>query len=126
MAFAQIARELREETGLSQKKFGDLIGLSSSGIAHLELGQTEPGSQTLLAYAKYFGVSVDFLLGLENDYGVKLQEPTNSAVVYSSSERALIEKYRILTPAGKHLIDETLKTLLGSSAGSGQQNNKIS
>lgn len=63
MHFAQIAKDLREEAGLSQKALGLKLGISSSGIAHLELGERQPGSVTLLAYANFFGVSVDELLG---------------------------------------------------------------
>lgn len=63
MHFAQIAKDLREEAGLSQNALGLKLGISSSGIAHLELGERQPGSVTLLAYANFFGVSVDELLG---------------------------------------------------------------
>ena len=63
MQFAQIAKDLREEAGLSQKALGLKLGISSSGIAHLELGEHQPGSVVLLAYANFFGVSVDELLG---------------------------------------------------------------
>lgn len=66
MKFAQIAKELREETGLSQKGLSEKLGISSSGIGHLELGEREPGSSTLLAYSKFFSVSIDELLGNEN------------------------------------------------------------
>lgn len=66
MKFAQMAKELREFAGLSQKGLSEKIGISSSGIGHLELGQREPGSSTLLAYSKFFGVSIDELLGNED------------------------------------------------------------
>ena len=77
MRFAQIAKELREETGLSQVKLGEKLGISSSGIGHLEVGDCEPNSATLLAYAKFFNVSADYLLGLEDDFGARTA--TNAA-----------------------------------------------
>lgn len=48
MNFAKTAKSLREETGLSQQKLADKLGISSSGIAHLELSESEPKSSTLI------------------------------------------------------------------------------
>lgn len=112
MHFAQIAKELREDTGLSQQKLADKLGLSSSGIARWELGQSEPGSQALMIYAKYFGVSTDYLLGLEDDFGVKKIAPaTNTGNEgYSAEERQLIEIYRTLD----NTMRETLWSLLNT------------
>ena len=62
MNFSKIAKELREEAGLSQQKLADKIGLSSSAIARWELGQSEPGFNAILAYTKFFDVSADYLL----------------------------------------------------------------
>ena len=46
MNFSKIAKELREEAGLSQQKLADKIGLSSSAIARWELGQIPRGGLT--------------------------------------------------------------------------------
>lgn len=118
MGFAQIAKELREDTGLSQQKLGEKLGISSSGIGHLEVGDCEPNSTTLLAYAKYFDVSADYLLGLEDETGAKVVTTAPILSGYSSEERKLIDSYRELNASGKRLVNETMRTLLATSAGS--------
>ena len=123
MSFSKIAKELREETGLSQQKLGELIGLSSSGIAHLEIGDNEPKGSTLIAYANYFGVSADYLLGLETEWGAK--QFSSSVPTYSKAEQNIIEDYRQLTPNCQKLVQDTIKTLLGSSSTARSENKKI-
>lgn len=108
MGFAQLIKELREDTGLSQKKLGEQLGISSSGIGHLEVGDCEPNSTTLIAYAKYFEVTTDYLLGLENDYGAKITAP--AAPTRNEDEQKLIEIYRGLDPETKETLWSLLKT----------------
>ena len=108
MRFAQIARELREDTGLSQQKLADRLGVSSSGIARWELGQSEPGSQALITYAEFFGVSTDYLLGLEDDFGVKKIAPAKGES-YSFRERELVDVYRMLDDEMRWSLLETWK-----------------
>lgn len=54
--------ELRKERGLSQKEFGKLIGAAQNTVCNWENGKREPDTQTLNKIAKFFGVSVDYLL----------------------------------------------------------------
>lgn len=60
-------KELREEKGLTQKQLADLLGLNSVTYLHYEKAQREPPLSLLAEMAKFFNVSVDYLLGL-NDY----------------------------------------------------------
>ncbi len=39
-------------------------GISQSAIAKWELGKTEPTASALIALSRFFGESVDYLLGL--------------------------------------------------------------
>lgn len=116
MRFAQIAKELREETGLSQVKLGEKLGISSSGIGHLEVGDCEPNSATLLAYAKFFNVTADYLLGLEDDFGARTA--TNAAPMRES----LTEKERALLEAFRQLLPETQDFILRSTQGMNDSN----
>lgn len=61
---AKRLRELREEKGLTQKELAQALGLNSkSTITNYEQNSRDPDYETLIKIAKYFGVSVDFLLG---------------------------------------------------------------
>ncbi len=112
MNFAQIARELRNEKNLSQMELSKFLGISAAAIGHLELAKREPGSNTLIAYAKYFEVSIDYLLGLENDYGARVS--STAAPIgdgYSIEEREIIEKYRGLPDKLKKLVRDQIEVL---------------
>ncbi|MDE6868865.1 MAG: helix-turn-helix domain-containing protein [Clostridia bacterium] len=67
MNIATRLRELRTERKLSQQKLGYETGISSSAIARWELGQAEPTASAIITLAKFFGVTTDYILGL-NDF----------------------------------------------------------
>ena len=56
-------KELRIEKGLSQRKFGEILGFSNQTVSFWESGSREPDMDTLIMLADYFDVSVDYLLG---------------------------------------------------------------
>ena len=56
-------RQLREENGFSQNKLSKLIGVPQSSVNRYETGFTNPTPETLLWYADYFDVSLDFIFG---------------------------------------------------------------
>ncbi|MDE6597476.1 MAG: helix-turn-helix domain-containing protein [Clostridia bacterium] len=61
-------KELREEACLTQKQLAEKLGLNSVTYLHYEKEQREPPLTVLVAFAQFYGVSVDYLLGL-NDHG---------------------------------------------------------
>ncbi len=64
MEFKDRLKELRVERGLSQMALSLETQISQSAIAKWELGKTEPTASALIALSKFFGESVDYLLGL--------------------------------------------------------------
>ena len=56
-------KQLREENGFSQNKLAKLIGVPQSSVNRYETGFTNPTPETLLWYADYFDVSMDFIFG---------------------------------------------------------------
>ena len=62
--FAERLKELRKERGMSQMDLALATRISQSAIAKWELDKTEPTASALITLSKYFGESVDFLLGL--------------------------------------------------------------
>ena len=59
-------RELREERGLTQKELSTQLNLNSVTYLHYEKEQREPPLSLLADMAKFFDVSVDYLLGLKD------------------------------------------------------------
>lgn len=56
--------QLRKERGLNQKELGNAVGLSHKAISTIESGTRSTTIEKLVALARFFGVSTDFLLGL--------------------------------------------------------------
>lgn len=56
-------RALREDMKLSQAKIGELVGTTQSSINRYEKDVGDPPFATLLWYADYFDVSLDFIFG---------------------------------------------------------------
>ena len=53
---------LRQGRGLSQAELARRLNISSSAIGMYEQGRREPSVDTLIALAREFGVSLDYLL----------------------------------------------------------------
>ena len=66
--FAERLKLLREEKGISQQELALEIGsiVTRSAIGYYELGRRVPGFDAVIAIAKYFGVTTDYLAGLED------------------------------------------------------------
>ena len=58
-------KELRKERGLTQKEVAEALGIHSVTYLHYEKGQHEPPLSLLADMAKFYGESVDYLLGIE-------------------------------------------------------------
>ena len=61
--FSVILNRLREEKGVAQKDLAELLCLTKGTISNYETGKYEPDIASLKLLAKYFDVSVDYLLG---------------------------------------------------------------
>ena len=61
--FAQRLREFRNEVGLSQRKFGEYLGLKSTSYPNYEKGLAYPCIADLRKIAVRLDISLDYLLG---------------------------------------------------------------
>ena len=64
--FADRLKELRNGKGLTQRALSRETGIPQSSIALWESGTRVPAATAVVALAKFFGVSADYLLGLED------------------------------------------------------------
>lgn len=55
-------KQLRESRGISQLKLAMDLGLNQNSISRYETGQREADYHTLIRFADYFNVSIDYLL----------------------------------------------------------------
>ena len=64
--FAERLKELRMEKNLLQSELGKFLSVDQRTISNWEKGIRQPDFETLAAIARFFDVSVDYLLGLED------------------------------------------------------------
>lgn len=118
-------KELRQSVGLSQAELAKVTDTTQRNISYWESGKIELNLYAAIRLAQVFQVDVEYLAGYADELGTKpdINLPYNSfnGAAYSSEERKLIEDYRELNTASKKLINETIKTLLATSAGSEQK-----
>lgn len=61
--FSERLKELRIEKNLTQGDLAKQTGMTQSGIAKWETGVASPSIDMLIALAKIFGCSIDYLVG---------------------------------------------------------------
>jgi transcriptional regulator with XRE-family HTH domain len=64
--FAQNLLNLRTEKGVGQTQLADAIGVSKGIISLWENGLRDPTLTSLLRIAKFFDVSLDYLVGIKD------------------------------------------------------------
>ena len=79
--FGEILKSLRKREGLTQSELGRHVGLSKAVISKYETGIGYPNFETLVCIAKYFGVTTDYLLGVETANVLDVSGLTESKIV---------------------------------------------
>lgn len=64
--FAERLKELREEKEMSARQLAKSIGVSNRAVQRWEKVERIPSAEAVVLLAKFFGVTTDYLLGLEN------------------------------------------------------------
>lgn len=59
--------DLRKDKGLQQKELASIIGVSERSVSLYERGLVSPNDEVKLKIARYFNVSLDYLMGLTNN-----------------------------------------------------------
>lgn len=84
--FRERLKDLRRERNITQVKLGKYLDFGYTAIANYENGRNEPSIDTLIKIAKFFDVSVDYLLGCEEKqkYGFSITKQEEELLgVYS-------------------------------------------
>lgn len=81
--------ELRKAAGYTQKYVALELGVKAPSVCAWEKGDGNPKQENLIALAKLYGVSVDYLLGNDKQEGEPEWEPAEDKS--SANRRALHE-----------------------------------
>lgn len=86
------------------------MNISKQKLTNWKSGYTEPNLNDLINLANYFQCSIDYLLGIEDDFGVRTAAPMGDSL--TSEESKLVTVYQSLSPE----MQETLWSLLATWA----------
>ena len=67
MDYVQRMRDLREDHDKYQKEIATLLGISQQYYSEYENGKRTMPIQHLMTLAKYYGTSIDYIVGLSNE-----------------------------------------------------------
>lgn len=59
--------DLRTQKNIGQNKLAEMLQLSNASISYWENAKQEPSASAIYKLSRFFDVSADYLLGLEDD-----------------------------------------------------------
>jgi transcriptional regulator with XRE-family HTH domain len=95
-------KKLREEKGINKAKLASDLNLEAKTITNLEGNKHEPSIKNVLAVAKYFNVSMDFLL----DYNLDSSKEVPNIALSKEELKDLVDSLDYLSSKIKSLLDE--------------------
>ena len=97
-------KELRSAKGKTQKEVAKILGISPQSLGYYENEVNKPDPEMLIKLADYYGCTIDYLVGREDDFGIVSIRQEN--IVLSSSENEILTFYRSLSDRSKKLYIE--------------------
>ena len=67
MYYYQRIRDMREDSDLTQKQVGELLGITTQQYQLYESGKREMPMHLFVVLARHYNVSLDYLAGLRTD-----------------------------------------------------------
>lgn len=105
--FSQVIKKLRKEKGLTQQELADVVGITATGVSYWESGNAIPNTETLKKLANYFGVTVNYLLGIKDNF--EEEDNSRTAILFRKAEQVdPKEKDKLLD-----ILDSTIDIFLG-------------
>lgn len=100
MTINERLKMLRVENRMTQTQLAKELQIGQTTVAAYEKSH-DPNIYNLMAYAKYFHCSLDFLAGME-------EESYRPLILFSKEEQELVQTFRKLSPsARKFAIEQT-------------------
>jgi transcriptional regulator with XRE-family HTH domain len=98
-------KEIRLSRNRTQEEVSDFLKITRASYTNIENGKRDPDTQTLMALADYFQVSMDEIFGRSQK---TIKKPS---FTLSEEEKRLILDYRDFNEKGKSKIREEIYTM---------------
>ena len=101
-------KELRENLRLSQQDVAERIGTSQRNIGRWENAENDISSYFLIKLADFFGCTIDYLVGREDDFG---NVTANAPSDLSDDEKKLVTLFRSMNATRRATVLDTVEGL---------------
>jgi len=109
---AERLRLLRGTLNLSQAKLAQALELQQSAVNRYERNHCDPSYETLLRYADFFDVSMDYIFGRTDDpHGRSFSNQPNLKQSYPEMERFIEMCFDPASPMNKRLKETMLRLM---------------
>lgn len=105
MRYTEVMKQLREQSGLSIAKAAEALGMPKSTYSSYEYGRSEPDIETLSKISKYYGVSVDYLIG-------KSGTSDNPMLTAKQKEKIALEKWLNLDDVKRQAVLDVMESII--------------
>lgn len=102
-------KEARKASGLSQKQVAISLGLAGPSVSNWESGKTQPSSENYKALAKLLNVTVDYLVG--NEEQNVTTEKENATEVASRTEELMNDGISLLAQMDNEQREKAIEYL---------------
>lgn len=110
--FKDVLIQLRLKNKMTQTELANKIGVVKGTIANYESGLRKPDNDKLIALAEVFGVSIDYLLGLdEHPIPVSHYGGQDNNITFDDFTFAMYEETKDLTDEQKEALLNMAKAL---------------
>lgn len=99
MQLGERIKYLRQKCGLTQIQLSKKIGVSNVSLQYWENGSRTPYVAAVIALAKTFNVTVDYLLGVD------IEQDDKDSALLTQEESLLLSNYRSLDKYGRGIVD---------------------
>lgn len=101
-------KHLRVQAGLTQRELAEKMHIGKSTLSQYELGDRSPGIDMQQKFAKFFDVSLDFLVGLTDD---RTPKPERASADPPSPDPAFLEAMECLEGMSGEALASALRCL---------------
>lgn len=67
-------KEIRKQNNLTQDQVAAIIGVAKTTYCNYEIGRTEMEFNSIIKLAKYYNVSIDYLMGVEETENIYISK----------------------------------------------------
>lgn len=93
-------RALRKSKAMTQKELADALGVTKTTVSNWETGLVDPTGKALSLLADYFGVTTDYITGLNQETDIVIDRVSLIDKIMEADDKTverLVKYYELIT-----------------------------